>query len=38
MSLYYCVHCGFKTNSPYWGAIFNHRCPKCGASTTPAKW
>ena len=33
--LYYCVHCGLKVYSPRW---FNHRCPKCGARTSPAKW
>ncbi len=35
---FYCRHCGFKTQSPHWGSLFNNRCPKCGASTPPKKW
>ena len=36
--LYYCRHCGCKTNEPYWPDYLNYRCPKCGASTQPVKW
>ncbi len=35
---YYCLHCGHKTHSPQWSYLLNHRCPRCGAATKPAKW